>query len=206
MTDARVCEGGELAPPTDDPVYRAVVAAGDSVLLGRVILEAWKRAGIVPEHGIAACVILAHYKPRSRARLLVRVEIARPAPKKRPRIQYLYIQAYPTSKAARQRFAQVENAPLRCVGPAVFLLEDWSSVAWALPNGPMLRTTKMMLRRPTFGRFLAEAGLRVPEGQRSPRPPKLIRYVPRHRALFRLKRCRERHPPLLHQDLLTWSG
>ena len=181
----------ELVPPMDDRVYRASIAAKDRDTLQRVILEAWQLAGTVPELGIGALVVQAHYKPRSRARLLVRVEIPRPPPKKRPLVQYLYLQAYPTLAAARRRVAQLGKVPLKCVGPAVFLLEEWACVVWALPNGPMLRTTKMMLGRKAFARFLAEADLAPAKGGRDPRPPKLIRYVPRSRALFRYRGPRE---------------
>jgi aminoglycoside phosphotransferase (APT) family kinase protein len=78
---------------------------------------------------------------------------------------------------------------LKCVGPAVFLVEEWNAVAWALPNGPMLRAAKVLLDRRKFARFLAEAGLPGLPGGRMPRAPKLIRYVPRRRAVFRAQKA-----------------
>lgn len=174
--------GGAPVPPEDDPVYRAVIAANDPVLLTSVLEAEWRRDGVATD-GMRARVVLAHYRPRARARLIVRAEIPRPG-RKRPRIQFLFVQVYPNLAAARRRLGHVLKHPLKCTGPAVFLIEEWSALAWALPNGPALRTTKMLLRRPKFARFLAEAGLVPPAGHR-PRTPELIRYVPRRRAVFR---------------------
>ena len=170
------------------------MAAKDSDVLHDAILGAWRSAGTVPELGIRTAVVQAHYKPRSRTRLLVRVEIPR-LPPESPDVQYLYLQAYQTQDVARHRLAHVGKVPLRCFGPAVFLLEEWACVAWALPNGPMLRTTKMMLTHRKFARFLAEAGIVMPGELVQAEPPRLIRYVPRSRALFR------HHGPLGREGL-----
>lgn len=170
-------------------MYRAVVAARDPARLREAVASAWAAFGIEPDR-LKAKLQLAHYRPRLRARMFVRVKVRREPPK-RPATQYLYLQAYPTIEAARRRMRSVAKRPLRCIGPPVFLIEEWSSVAWALPNGPMLRTAKSLLRRPAYRRFLVEAGIldANAEPARGPRPPKLIRYVPRHRAVFRQKRA-----------------
>jgi hypothetical protein len=176
------------APPVDDPVFRAVVAARDPAALRAAILRAWASHGFVPPAGVEAELVQAHYRPRLRARLIVRMEIDRPG--RRSLVQYLYLQAYAGAAAAQRRAARAAQtkAPLRCAGPPVFLLPDWGCVAWALPNGPMLRTAKSLLRRRAFQRFLVEAGLLEPGPARGPRPPELIRYVPRHRAVFRSRK------------------
>ena len=171
-------------PPAADPVHRAACGWRDETAAREAVLRAWRAAGFVPEGAVDAAVTTCHYKPWARARLIVRVEMQR-TPPRRPKVQFLYVQAYPSQAAARRRLEHVSKSPLRCVGPPVFLVPEWSSVAWALPNGPLLRSAKIMLRRPAFRRFLIEAGLLDSSVSKGPRPPELIRYVPRRRAVFR---------------------
>lgn len=174
---------GVLVPPVDDPIYRAVALARDPSLLLDAIQNAWRGSGCTLEI-LDARLTLVHYRPRERGRLMVELEVEMPKRRKGRAIQHLYIQVYPNLETARRRCAQVLASALRCLGPAAFVIEEWQAMACALPNGPMLRTAKMLMRKAPFARFLAEAGLAIPGAPRS-KKPRLIRYVPRHRTVFR---------------------
>ena len=174
---------GVLVAPVDDPIYRAVALARDPSVLLTAIRNAWRGSGSTLEI-LDACLTLVHYRPRQRARLMVQLKVEMPKRRKGSATQHLYIQVYPKLETARRRCAQVLASPLRCLGPAAFVIEEWRAMACALPNGPLLRTAKMLMRKAAFARFLAEAGLAIPGAPRS-KKPRLIRYVPRHRTVFR---------------------
>ncbi len=175
--------------PDDDPVYRAVIAARDPTLLRAALLAAWKREGFVPPDEIDVELVQVHYKPRTRARMIARVSLHRPPPRRKPSVHHVYLQAHRSAEAARRRTAGARSkAPLRCFGPPVALIPEWNCMAWSLPNGPMLRHAKALLRRAPFRRFLLEAGVITGDEPRRPKAPVLVRYVPRRRAVFRTRK------------------
>lgn len=178
-------------PPREDPVYRAVMALRDPEILRDSLLSAWKREGAEPGEETRFEVVLTHYKPYARARLLVLSRIPREDRPSSFRKRYLSLQVYPTLGDAKERFEGIEKKPLKCWGPAVSLLEDHASVAWSLPNGPTLRTIRITRSGKRFRRFLIRNGLLPESFEGRVRAVKLVRYVPRRRATFRFRPIEE---------------
>ena len=127
-----------------------------------------------------------HYKPFTRARLLVEARAGLASSSRGLQTQYLFIQVYPSANEVAGRLASInKKRPLPCVGPAAFALDDWNAVVWSLPNGSRLRWIRTCLDPKRFSRFQHEVGLDPGASLAPAPPPQLIRYVPRRRALFR---------------------
>lgn len=171
--------------PRRDPVRESVVTA---CIEGRVA-QAWSEAWQVwrwwePVPRFETRVVQCHYRPFLGARLLIEGTIHRPG--KAPRRQDLFLQIFRENESARRRFVLSlrRKRPLRCHGPAVFGVPECRAIAWGLPNGPQLRNLRSYLHRKALGRTLQRVGDALgPDAGKWSRP-RLIRYVPRRRALL----------------------
>ena len=93
---------GVLVAPVDDPIYRAVALARDPSALVTAIRNAWRGSGSTLEI-LDARLTLVHYRPRQRARLMVKLKVKMPKRQKGRAIQHLYIQVYPKLETARRQ-------------------------------------------------------------------------------------------------------
>lgn len=174
-----------LEPPLDDPVYRAVVGLRQPGALAERVRATWSQGAGPAPRLLEVAVLQTHYKPRSRARILAEAVIDADSPARSPASQFLYIQVYATSDEARRRFVGAGiKRPLDCFGPPLFRIDDLNAVVWSLPNGPRLRRVAKSYSPEGIAAFLAKRGL-VPAGSTVlPSQLRLVRYVPRKRALF----------------------
>ncbi len=185
MTKASASSDVHDAAP--DPVLRCIDALRDPGGLQTELEAAWSSAGegLAIEH---VEVRLVHYRPHRGGRLIVLVE-GRDAAGASIR-QDVFIQVFLTVEAAHRRYDRVRKHPLRSAAPPVVLLSSWPALAWSLPNGPRLRPAKVGFRPKKLRRLLRKLArnreLPVECVPRRPTPPRLVRYVPRKRALFRL--------------------
>lgn len=165
-----------FTPPLDDPVYQTLLACRAPDVIALRLAKVWPK-DVAPKH---ARVIQTHYKPYSRARLLVELSAERKQPWLGQRL--LYLGLFADAERARKRYASALTKPARAsFGPPATLLEDWGAVAWSLPNGPRLGSIDLCMDAVAFQRLLAEHGL----ADGVSRLPRLLRYVARQRALFR---------------------
>lgn len=169
----------------DDPVYRRVLAMRNRRALEAKILAAWQRWGGHVPYRFRIRILQTHYKPFIRARIVAEATVEWTAGQIQPLRQLLFLQTFPCAERPRGRFAKARRQPLlSCAGPPVFLLDEWDTVVWALPNEPKLRTLNVCLDSAVFRRFLGAQEL-GPSESTAPQGPRLVRYVPRKRALFR---------------------
>lgn len=164
-----------LTPPEHDPVYPNVLALRANGNLERELRKAWFPSEKKTPSIVRARIRQTHYKPFSRARLVAEVELAW-LPPGRDR-QLLFINLYASSARAREKFAS-QKTGLPCHGPPVMLFGDYQAVAWALPNGPKLDSIGFCLDHAEFAQYLSQQTLEFSGS------PRLVRYVPRKRALF----------------------
>ncbi len=188
MTEPRdpALEADPSAPLAGDAVHLTVVAALQPKLLRRQLRRVWKRAGLIaPGEKLRARVEHVHFRPGTRARLLVRVKLTRNQSEQKRREIWVFLQVHRSEAGARRRFEGITSRPLACLGPPFFLIEDWAAVAWTLPNGPLLRHAKVFFSRKRTRKFFAGIGIETGPGREAGKRPELLRYVPRKRALFR---------------------
>lgn len=169
----------------DDPVYRRLLAMRDPRALEAKVLAAWQRWGGHVPYRFRIRILQTHYKPFTRARIVAEATVEWTAGQFGPSRQLLFLQTFRSAEKARARFAKARRKPLlSCAGPPVFQLDEWDTVVWALPNEPKLRTLNVCLDSAVFRRFLDVQGL-GPSESTALEGPRLVRYVPRKRALFR---------------------
>jgi tRNA A-37 threonylcarbamoyl transferase component Bud32 len=183
-----------------DPVYQTVLQLRQPGVLEEGIFHAWQEAGVKVKKIRASKfkILHIHYKPFDHARILVSAKIKRKKKKCRIRAkQYLFLQVYPRPDQAERRFKRgLLKRARRCYGPPITLLNKLATVVWALPNGPKLGPVRSFFRPIKFTKFLSKFALATPafcagalqagELPAGASLPKVIRYVPRKRALFRL--------------------
>lgn len=173
-----------------DPVCRTVLHLRQPGVLEARIRRAWREAGVQSMGVSEARILQTHYKPYDRARVLVSAVVEEDKEFSAPTSQYFFLQVYPTVDQAARRFEKgSQKAARRCYGPPLIILDDWAAVVWALPNGPKLGPVGIFFDPRKFARFLSRFAL-TPRERSSGIPlplPRLVRYVPRKRALFRLE-------------------
>jgi len=190
VPDAPDASGVPDAPSVaQDPVHDAVDAIRSPGTLEARLAEAWSSLGY-PGLCAETRILRTHYRPFVRARILAEVTGIDPRRDGAPCHQYLFIQVYPSAAQARRRFATVDaKHALACAGPPVVPLDDLNALVWVLPNGPRLRPGKIGFRprklRKILRRLARSHGLPPETIPQRPPLPKLVRYVPRRRALFR---------------------
>jgi len=172
-----------LAPPEHDAVYRTLMA---SRVAGKLcaILRAAQRAADWPEV-LSAVVVQTHYKPFDRGRVVAEV-VTQGSRSHTDRVaRFLYLDIYSDPGRARKEHASAMGQfdQQRNDRPPLLLDNDWHAVGWWLPGGPNLEAIDFCFDQREYNQFLAEQGLAAVEGDAA--LPRLIRYVPRHRALFR---------------------
>jgi len=132
-----------------------------------------------------------HYRPGVSARLVVALDGVK-SPRSRRLASgrvYLNVQIYPQAEQARERFRLLCATPMhKTPGPPLLLLPEFQAVATCLPNSPRLRKLRYLLQ-PQKSRILLQAmGLPLPPaGQNPAQCLRLVRLVPRKRALFHYK-------------------
>ena len=178
----QVTDPYRLAPPEHDAVYRTLMA---SRVAGKLcaILRATQPAADWPEV-LSAVVVQTHYKPFDRGRVVAEV-VTQGRRSHTDRVgRFLYLDIYADPDRARKEHATAMGQfdHQRSDRPPV-LLDNWRAVGWWLPDGPNLEAIGFCFDQREYNRFLAEQGLAAVEGDAA--LPRLIRYVPRHRALFR---------------------
>ncbi|RMH01254.1 MAG: hypothetical protein D6702_11910 [Planctomycetota bacterium] len=175
------------ALPTD-PVREAVERLrAEGELLGG-LRRAWE------EETGAACPLVAaelrrvHFKPFTRARLVVRGVLAPAEPGGPPRQQFFALQVYPLVEAARRRRRSylARSQPAPCHGPPAFVVPAWHAAGFSLPNGPLLRNLAKFLDAGRTRTWLEKKGQPELAARYHPDAIELVRYVPRKRALLRL--------------------
>jgi hypothetical protein len=170
----------------DDPLIAHTLAARDPVKLREAWRSAWDQSEERPAPHVDVEILQTHYKPFERSRIVAELTVrgrdGRPKPKRR----YLFVQCYATARAASARFRAAREGKhfLRSLGPPVFEVPEWHALVWALPNGPRLRQLRSFLQMKAFRRFLARTGHPAADDPDLNRP-RLLRYVPRRRALLR---------------------
>ncbi len=196
-----------------DPVYETVSHLRQPGVLEEGMFRAWREAGVKVKRIRASefRILHTHYKPYDHARILVSATIKRKKKKKNRKEgekrcikinQYLFLQIYPVPNQAERCFKRaLQKRTRRCYGPPVTFLNDWSTVVWALPNGPKLGPVRNFFRPLKFTKFLSKFALVSPSfcatappagapragAPRAVAPlPQVVRYIPRKRALFRL--------------------
>ena len=195
-----IAEYGKIGPPEDDPIYRTVLAIRRSGALERKFGKLWRHSLDEVTGPVYAQVRLTHYRPFSRASLVVEAVTPLKASSEPQVKQFLLIQAHATLKEARRTLAAAFSKPLlNAYAPPVVFIKKWKSVVWALPNGPSLRSSKNCLSQETFRKFLLKHGL-IPgsPADLAPQLPQLMRYVPGRRALFRYEGPHVSERPVLY--------
>ncbi len=163
---------------TDDAICKTALAARTQGSLAAWLASAWSRPVFRAE------VILTYYKPFTCARLVAEVRLE-PRQWTTPESKLIvYIHVYPTRDDARKEYALFASAgSLTSEGlTKVTFLEDIQSVVWILPDGPAFDSIDFCFRYEEFSHFISE---QVPLGHNVVAElPRLIRYVPRKRAIF----------------------
>lgn len=157
-----------------DAVYRSIALYRRPGELQRALAEALN--GPVPLH---AKLTHTYYNPFSRARLVA--EVTMPG-EREPQLLSLKIFSTKDRAAAVYARAVAKQAPSTS-GPAVMRLRDGHTVVWWLPNGQNLKKIAVCFDQARFRRFIAKQNLSIREDEAS--LPRLLRYVPRRRAVFR---------------------
>ena len=196
---AEISKYEKIGPPEDDRLYRTVLALRQPGALERKFGKLWRHSLAEATGQVDVQVCATHYKPFSRASLVVEVVIPLKASSEPQVKQFLLIIAHATSKEARRTLAAASSKPpLDAYAPPVFFITKWKSVVWALPNGPKLQSARICLDPKIFSEFLTEHGLGLSSLDPIPQPPQLMRYVPGRRTLFRYEEAHVSEKPVLY--------
>lgn len=175
--------GVDMAEPPSDPVYRKILTLQQPELLPRLLKKAWR---LKPGRRVSTINLRQiHYKPYHHARLVADVAVVPQCNLEAPMVQPIFINVYATAERARKKYLSAEQQRAHpSLGSPVVLLEDAQAVVWSLPNEPKLGTIQFCFDPTQFAHFLTEHDLGTADS--TTYLPQLVRYVPRHRALFRV--------------------
>ncbi|NQU50538.1 MAG: phosphotransferase [Planctomycetes bacterium] len=133
-------------------------------------------------------ILRVHYKPFSRARMVMSVELRPLEQAGIAQKALLYLQFYPDLDTAQQRQVSYrQKVALPSLGPPSFVLNEQSAIGYTLPNGPRLRRLAMLISPASFLRFLVKKELTAYAQDDGYKNLEILRYVPRKRALLYLR-------------------
>ena len=168
----------------EDPVFQVIQQIRTPHVVEEAIAEVWARWSNKPPQSVQIKPGLTHYKPFKRARIMAEATITLEDESGSTVNLNCFFHIFAQADAARQEMASVHREDyLPCLGPPVFLIPQWRTVVWTLPNAPNLAELAELLNPEQFCRRL------VPEAEWSAAgvdfpAPKLFRYVPLQRALL----------------------
>ncbi|MGK7872974.1 MAG: phosphotransferase family protein [Xenococcaceae cyanobacterium] len=175
----------------DDPVFQGIQKIRTPSSVEEVISQAWSNWSGKPPQAVQIKPTLTNYKPFERARIVAEAKVFRENAVEPVKL-YLFFHIFANPDVARQEAETGEKRDLLpCQGPPVFLVPDWQTVVWTLPNAPNLTELAQLLNPEKFCQLLVPPADFQPGRDNYPQP-KLIRYVPLKRALLTWEHPRTR--------------
>jgi hypothetical protein len=167
----------------DDPVFQTVQRLRISGALEEVLCRAWKNWSGTQPRAVFVTLGDINYKPFARARMIVEVQVptgggALPV----TLFLFLHIHAKVETAIEEAAWGQAQDC-LPSTGPPVFLIPEWQTVVWTLPNAPNLRELAQLLDPNNFCWLLVPPEV-VHSGIVRYPAPTLMRYVPLKRAIL----------------------
>jgi hypothetical protein len=168
----------------NDAIFQTVQQIRTPLAVQEVFSKAWRQwAGKKPQE-VRIEPGQTNYKPFRRARVMAKAFVL-PA-NDQPEVKLnLFFHVFTGADAARKEIrSKIRHAKdlLPCDGPPVFLVPQWRTVVWTLPNAPKLRKLFHLMDAKNFRLLTANTTSEPLIGHDS--PPKLLRYVPRKRAIL----------------------
>ena len=175
----------------DDRVFQVIQKIRTSSSLEEVISQAWRNWSGNQLQGVEINPLLINYKPFERARIVAEATIFLEDAVEPIKLN-LFFHIFANPNVARQEAETIEKGDLfPCQGPPVFLVPDWQTVVWTLPNAPNLTELAQLLQPEKFAQLLLPSA-DLQSGTEKLSAPKLIRYVPLKRALLTWEHPRTR--------------
>ncbi len=143
-----------------------------------MIARAWSNWSGKPPLSVQLEPGLTNYKPFERARIMAKSSIFIEDVTEPVKFD-LFFQIFAAPDRTWQEAKIGWEQDLFCGGPPVFLIPDWQTAVWTLPNAPNLRELGQLLNSDKFCQLL-NLELDIDHYP----APKLFRYVPLKRALL----------------------
>ena len=191
----------------DDRVFQVIQKIRTSSSLEEVISQAWRNWSGNQLQGVEINPLLINYKPFERARIVAEATIFLEDAVEPIKLN-LFFHIFANPNVARQEAETIEKGDLfPCQGPPVFLVPDWQTVVWTLPNAPNLTELAQLLQPEKFAQLLLPSA-DLQSGTEKLSAPKLIRYVPLKRAILTWEhpRTRRRYFAKLFGDQILYSA
>ncbi|OKH40012.1 hypothetical protein NIES2119_03435 [[Phormidium ambiguum] IAM M-71] len=169
---------------TEDSVFQTIQQIRTPSAVEAVIGDAWSKWSGKQPHSVRVTPSLTNYKPFERARVMAEAAIVPDDSDETTVTLNLFFQIFANAqKAIEEAERGYSENFLHCDTP-VFLIPDWHTVVWTLPNAPNMKELAHLLNPKQFCNLLVPPNELKGINEENYPTPKLFRYVPLKRSLL----------------------
>ncbi|MBE9224502.1 phosphotransferase [Phormidium sp. LEGE 05292] len=170
---------------TEDSVFQTIQQIRIPSAVEKAVADAWSKWSGKQPQSVRIKLGLTNYKPFERARVMAEATIAPGGSNQATITLNLFFQIFAKAETALKEAGNGYSQNFfPCNGPPIFLIPDWHTVVWTLPNAPNMRELAQLLDPEHFCNLLVPPDELKGMNEADYPTPKLFRYVPLKRSLL----------------------